>query len=129
MAPAGQACWQAVITSPSRTLRFSFSAVMRPCVMRCTQYVHFSMTPRLRTLTSGLRIILNCGVSKSWKSRKLKRRTLYGQLLEQYRVPTQRLYTMSFRPSVLCTVAPTGPVSYTHLRAHETDSYLVCRLL
>src|SRR5664279_3236084 len=23
----------------------------------------------------------------------------------------------------------TGPVSYTHLRAHETDSYLVCRLL
>ena len=22
-----------------------------------------------------------------------------------------------------------GPVSYTHLRAHETDSYLVCRLL
>src|SRR5665647_321758 len=33
------------------------------------------------------------------------------------------------------TVAPVnpltglGPVSYTHLRAHETDSYLVCRLL
>src|SRR5665647_1185223 len=25
--------------------------------------------------------------------------------------------------------AITGPVSYTHLRAHETDSYLVCRLL
>ena len=23
----------------------------------------------------------------------------------------------------------TSPVSYTHLRAHETDSYLVCRLL
>ena len=23
----------------------------------------------------------------------------------------------------------TIPVSYTHLRAHETDSYLVCRLL
>ena len=22
-----------------------------------------------------------------------------------------------------------NPVSYTHLRAHETDSYLVCRLL
>ena len=26
----------------------------------------------------------------------------------------------------MCSVAP---VSYTHLRAHETDSYLVCRLL
>src|SRR5665647_2883103 len=26
-------------------------------------------------------------------------------------------------------VYTTDPVSYTHLRAHETDSYLVCRLL
>ena len=26
-------------------------------------------------------------------------------------------------------VAVIAPVSYTHLRAHETDSYLVCRLL
>src|SRR5665647_2628860 len=26
-------------------------------------------------------------------------------------------------------VAVCDPVSYTHLRAHETDSYLVCRLL
>ena len=25
--------------------------------------------------------------------------------------------------------ASNTPVSYTHLRAHETDSYLVCRLL
>ena len=28
-----------------------------------------------------------------------------------------------------CFLADIGPVSYTHLRAHETDSYLVCRLL
>src|SRR5664279_6437131 len=27
------------------------------------------------------------------------------------------------------TVGAIVPVSYTHLRAHETDSYLVCRLL
>ena len=26
-------------------------------------------------------------------------------------------------------VGDDGTVSYTHLRAHETDSYLVCRLL
>ena len=26
-------------------------------------------------------------------------------------------------------IEPFKPVSYTHLRAHETDSYLVCRLL
>eukprot|EP00658_Telonema_sp_P-2_P042775 TRINITY_DN30768_c0_g1_i1.p1 TRINITY_DN30768_c0_g1~~TRINITY_DN30768_c0_g1_i1.p1 ORF type:complete len:100 (+),score=9.61 TRINITY_DN30768_c0_g1_i1:90-389(+) len=28
-----------------------------------------------------------------------------------------------------CTVAPRNPVSYTHLRAHETPEHLVCRLL
>src|SRR5680860_386919 len=27
-----------------------------------------------------------------------------------------------------CSAAGVPPVSYTHLRAHETDSYLVCRL-
>src|SRR5665647_3456330 len=36
--------------------------------------------------------------------------------------------------SYLCEAGKAGhfvhmPVSYTHLRAHETDSYLVCRLL
>src|SRR5664279_6650869 len=46
-----------------------------------------------------------------------------------------------FRSSQLANVRParkllsinqkgrSTPVSYTHLRAHETDSYLVCRLL
>src|SRR5664279_4956539 len=34
----------------------------------------------------------------------------------------QRLDASTHMPTV-------GPVSYTHLRAHETDSYLVCRLL
>src|SRR5665647_1184075 len=28
-----------------------------------------------------------------------------------------------------CGAGGCNPVSYTHLRAHETDSYLVCRLL
>ena len=35
-------------------------------------------------------------------------------------------------PHQVCTAADTAgndTVSYTHLRAHETDSYLVCRLL
>src|SRR5664279_586079 len=30
---------------------------------------------------------------------------------------------------ILVETVGVGPVSYTHLRAHETDSYLVCRLL
>src|SRR5664279_6659122 len=33
------------------------------------------------------------------------------------------------RPPRSSAPPPTRPVSYTHLRAHETDSYLVCRLL
>src|SRR5664279_2670251 len=32
-------------------------------------------------------------------------------------------------PELLYKVQHHYPVSYTHLRAHETDSYLVCRLL
>src|SRR5680860_1819152 len=33
-------------------------------------------------------------------------------------------------PRAIFLYVPHGdPVSYTHLRAHETDSYLVCRLL
>src|SRR5665647_1580567 len=41
----------------------------------------------------------------------------------------------AFFPGFTLSAALTGiafgiiPVSYTHLRAHETDSYLVCRLL
>src|SRR6266700_6611366 len=76
--------------------------------MRCTQYVHFSMTPRMRTVTSGLYTRPVISGSCLWKLRKLKCRTLKGQLLAQYRVPTQRLYAMSFRPSGLCVVAATG---------------------
>src|SRR5262249_25757557 len=95
IASDGQACSQAVTISPSAMGRpfpsFSFSALMRTLLMRCTQYVHFSITPRLRTVTSGLRISFTEGVSQSWKRRKLNRRTLYGQLFEQYRVPMQRL--------------------------------------
>src|SRR5680860_1719217 len=32
-------------------------------------------------------------------------------------------------PGEIDAVIEAEPVSYTHLRAHETDSYLVCRLL
>ena len=59
IASVGQACWQAVTISPSRiwpVLRLRRRS--RAWLMRCTQYVHFSITPRLRTVTSGLRISL-----------------------------------------------------------------------
>ena len=56
IACVGQACWQAVTISPSLHRPVSPSP-LRSCasLMRCTQYVHFSITPRLRTVTSGFR--------------------------------------------------------------------------
>src|SRR6185312_9272526 len=83
IASVGQTCWQAVLISPSLICRSSFSEAMRAAVMRCTQYVHFSITPRLRTVTSGLRPSLRLSVVQFWKVMKLKRRTRYGQLFEQ----------------------------------------------
>src|SRR5680860_1614933 len=41
---------------------------------------------------------------------------------QQYRGFERRYFPSAGIPSQ-------NPVSYTHLRAHETDSYLVCRLL
>jgi len=66
------------------------------------------MTPRERTVTSGFwRSFRLSGVSLV-KLKKLNRRTLYGQLFEQYRVPMHRLYTMALSPSLSWTVAATG---------------------
>src|SRR5680860_1674595 len=36
---------------------------------------------------------------------------------------------VELRRNIGYVIQSIGPVSYTHLRAHETDSYLVCRLL
>ena len=77
MAPAGQACWQAVSISPSRDFAVFFSRrVMRRCVDALDAVGAFLHHAAAAHLTSGLRIILYCGVSQSWNSRKLKRRTL-----------------------------------------------------
>ena len=63
MASAGQVCWQAVRISPS--LHVAVLALGRDLRrwMRCTQYVHFSITPRKRTVTFGFCCI--CYVSGS----------------------------------------------------------------
>src|SRR5664279_6475540 len=40
---------------------------------------------------------------------------------------TEQIITvLEIGPTTRCLLVP-PPVSYTHLRAHETDSYLVCR--
>ena len=43
--------------------RDDFAASIFAWLMRCTQYVHFSITPRVRTVTSGLRSGLSAWVS------------------------------------------------------------------
>ena len=53
IAPVGHVCWHAVTISPSAIGRCSRRATISASRMRCTQYVHFSMTPRARTVTSG----------------------------------------------------------------------------
>src|SRR5262249_18506815 len=58
MASAGQVCAQALTISPSLTGRGpSRLLAIFPSWMRCTQYVHFSLTPRMRTGTLGLNCI------------------------------------------------------------------------
>jgi hypothetical protein len=54
IACVGQVCAQAGVTSPSASLRPAFFASIFAFWMRCTQNVHFSITPRERTVTSGL---------------------------------------------------------------------------
>src|SRR5664279_4640731 len=52
--------------------------------------------------------------------------------LHQTRIaPASCIAVLLGAPVSVCeqSARPPGPVSYTHLRAHETDSYLVCRLL
>ena len=54
IASDGQAWAQAVVNSPSRIGRSSSRAWFCAPRMRWTQKVHFSITPRARTVTSGL---------------------------------------------------------------------------
>jgi len=65
------------------------------------------MTPRERTVTSGF-LSISGPARGGVVLEEVESPTLYGQLFEQYRVPTHRLYTMSLRPSALWTVAATA---------------------
>ena len=59
IASVGQACAHAVVNESRGMRRFLLLAPARACAaifassMRCTQKVHFSMTPRIRTVTFG----------------------------------------------------------------------------
>src|SRR5206468_10772070 len=74
-------CTHAGFTSPSSSSRLAAFASISTALMRCTQKVHFSITPTSRTETSGFSCrwsgLGHCGLKKS------KNRTLYGHALAQ----------------------------------------------
>src|SRR5262249_47858303 len=76
MALVGHAWAHAGLISPSLISRFSASASILTALIRCTQKVHFSMTPTSRTDTSGLSCRWS-GLSQAGL-KKSKKRTLYG---------------------------------------------------
>src|SRR5665647_3064705 len=70
--------------------------------------------------------------SASWAPAKGS--SLAYRLLQSVEIATPRPVSSSTRTTpessgIASAVLPITSVSYTHLRAHETDSYLVCRLL
>src|SRR5665647_3756253 len=80
-------------------------------------------------LDDGFKLIIT-GSNASLLSKELGTR-LTGRHITQELFPFSYSEFLTFR-----NLAPSSeslknymPVSYTHLRAHETDSYLVCRLL
>src|SRR5512135_722558 len=106
MAPVGHASMHAGTTAPSGKWSFDFPSRIAPARAALTRWMqneHFSITPRLRTVTSGLfficigtRVLRSAframgGTSHRNRllscfllySQKLKRRTLNGQLLAQ----------------------------------------------
>ena len=53
----------------------------------------------------------------------------YAYHLAEHHTPAVHSLAPSQNVFLAAASRTTQPVSYTHLRAHETDSYLVCRLL
>src|SRR5665647_3108942 len=81
-------------------------------------------------LLSAFAEMRNCGTLSGnvWGERG-------GQRRERLKITHQRSRSSSGNRLLRCAnetkpdIAGKSSVSYTHLRAHETDSYLVCRLL
>src|SRR5680860_953738 len=69
---------------------------------------------------------------RSWYNRALVERVMGFCTEEQYREflrTCPEFERMLVRSGIIVIKYWFSAVSYTHLRAHETDSYLVCRLL
>src|SRR5664279_5616290 len=72
-----------------------------------------------------------CSQTNIWGCRDSLVRREGGFSVNQLRqLMLEELQRRNFAETTIrCYLHGVTPVSYTHLRAHETDSYLVCRLL
>src|SRR5665647_3388805 len=73
---------------------------------------------------STRRMAAASGLSQSTVSRVWRAFGLQPHRVEHWKLSKDPLFVEKVRD-----IVGLYPVSYTHLRAHETDSYLVCRLL
>src|SRR5665647_183821 len=98
------------------------------------------MRTRMRRLWMMSGASLSCltgkGLSESrmiarYRQARVGRSTRPGDCQDRVKVRVQGHHdgVLSQRPREDLLIGGLTPVSYTHLRAHETDSYLVCRLL
>src|SRR5680860_144270 len=53
----------------------------------------------------------------------------FRHMVNFFRIRQYNSINLKYGYSTIDIRSPNEAVSYTHLRAHETDSYLVCRLL
>src|SRR5665647_2327649 len=91
-------------------------------------YLEFKKEKMRRELTSSIRMILGCAVEIFGDLNDGKPEDKGWQYFTNWIRKSSSFIPISKYFSVKC-LKSLWAVSYTHLRAHETDSYLVCRLL
>src|SRR5665647_792840 len=106
-----------------------------------TATVFFFPTPGSHFSADAESVLISTGTGKAVTDRIPQSTTtasIIVRLASRTGIPTRMGYDPIWRPNERSpetsiwtsrSTVPTGSVSYTHLRAHETDSYLVCRLL
>src|SRR5664279_4105121 len=98
---------------------------------QCFLKVAMCICAELPHMTSNTEIVIVRHVAEEWLTSNTGR--LAALMLTNSRIVSygggEPFDDATIRGDVGTWLLYPGPVSYTHLRAHETDSYLVCSLL